>query len=464
MLLCLLAIPALFAQEKSPDSIPTVLGFREYMGYVVAYHPLVKQAGLVLDEGTAKLIKARGGFDPKLELDLDRKEFKGTEYWDRLDAAFKVPTWYGLSFQAKYKQWEGAFINPDETLPDEGLFEVGVSVSLADGLWINERMATLKQARFFRDQARFDQQIAVNDVIAEAAKAYFEWIQAYNELAIFQNFERNAQVRFDGIKRRAERGDLAAIDTVEAKIAVQNRILGRQQATLNFRQKTLELSNFVWIDDVPVEIADGIRPEAEPDFSVDAILSLNNMDSLELQLENHPKLQSLSLKVKGLRVEKNLKVNQLLPTLDLEYNFLTTRPDQVSTYETEQYTGGLKFSTPLFLRKERGNLRLAKIKLQDAEWELENQRWVLSNKIDAVYAELGNLGEQRDVAGDVRLNYQRLLSAEERKFEFGESSLFLINSREQKLIDAELKLNEVNTKWLKSKAKLFNTLVLPVNP
>ena len=42
-------------------------------------------------------------------------------------------------------------------------------------------------------------------------------------------------------------------------------------------------------------------------------------------------------------------------------------------------------------------------------------------------------------------NYQLLLSAENEKFRIGESSLFLVNSREQKLIEAQMK-------WAKLKA------------
>ena len=36
-------------------------------------------------------------------------------------------------------------------------------------------------------------------------------------------------------------------------------------------------------------------------------------------------------------------------------------------------------------------------------------------------------------------DYETLLTAEERKFSFGESSVFLINYRESSLIDAQLK-------------------------
>ncbi|WP_326980899.1 hypothetical protein VUJ46_11310 [Chryseobacterium sp. MYb264] len=51
-------------------------------------------------------------------------------------------------------------------------------------------------------------------------------------------------------------------------------------------------------------------------------------------------------------------------------------------------------------------------------------------------------------------NYQRLLYAEETKYSNGESSLFLINSRENKVIDAQEKFISIKTKFLKSFNKL----------
>jgi outer membrane protein TolC len=117
---------------------------------------------------------------------------------------------------------------------------------------------------------------------------------------------------------------------------------------------------------------------------------------------------------------------------------------------------------PLFLRKERGDLRLAKIKLQDAEFEYDNAQIEIRNKVLAIYNELDSFENQNILIDDIVMNYRVLLSAEERKFSFGESSLFLINSRESKLIDAVLKQNSVQNKYYSAKAKLFNSLA--VNP
>ena len=192
----LLLVVCMPAAAQTQESVTAELEFVEYMGYVRKYHPVVRQAELRLAEGAASLMKARGRFDPKIEVDYERKKFKGTEYWDRLNSTFKIPTWYGIEFKANYEQNQGAFISSDETVPDEGLFGAGVSVSLAQGLWINKRMASLKKARFFREQTRAEQQLLVNEVLTEAAVAYFDWVKAYRDYQIFGTFLQNAEHAF----------------------------------------------------------------------------------------------------------------------------------------------------------------------------------------------------------------------------------------------------------------------------
>ena len=440
-----------------------VLRFNEYMGYVKKYHPIAKQAELTLGIGQASLMKARGGFDPKIEVDYDRKLLKGIEYWDRLNAAFKIPTWYGIELKGAFEQNQGDFINPDETVPVNGLYSAGVSFSLAQGLWINDRMATLKQAKLFREQTKADRDLLVNQILYDAALAYFDWLKAFNEASIYQNFLENADIRFQGIKSRAEAGDIAAIDTVEAKIAVQSRALSLEQANVKLMKRSLELSNFLWMNNnVPVEVQPNVIPDIDIGEEIDITLEILGRPLGDFTIENHPKLLSLGYKIDGLRVEKNLKANKLLPKIDLEYNFLTERPDFIDSYETNNYKGGIAVSLPLLFRKERGDLKLAKFKLQDAQFDLDNAEIAIKNKIVALYRELESFETQNLLIDDIVINYATLLAAEERKFSFGESSLFLINSRENKLIDSELKQIEVENKFYTAKAKLFNSLA--VNP
>jgi outer membrane protein TolC len=440
-----------------------VLQFNEYLGYVKKYHPIAKQAELAIGMGQANLMKSRGGFDPKIEVDYARKEFKGTEYYDELNATFKIPTWYGIDLKGNFEQNEGAFLNPAETVPTQGLYSAGVAVSLGRGSWINERMATLKQAKFFREQTIADRDLLVNQILFDASLTYFDWLQAYRDSKVFSNFLNNAQIRFEGIKKSAQAGEIAAIDTVEAKIAVQSRALELEQARVRFRNKSFELSNFLWLNDnIPLELQSNVIPEEDIAADIDSTLEILGKPLDSFTVQNHPKLKSLGFKIDGLVVDKRLKINKLLPTIDIDYNFLTETPEFSNSFVTDQYKGGLTLQMPLFLRKERGDLRLAKIKLQDAEFEFDNAQIEIRNKVFAIYNELVSFQTQNVLIQDIVTNTRALLSAEERKFSFGESSLFLINTRESKLIDAVLKQNLVQNKYYSAKAKLFNSLA--VNP
>ena len=451
----------LFGHAQEQDTL--MLKFNEYLGYVKKFHPVAKQAELAIGTGQANLMRSRGGFDPKVEVDYSTKEFKDSEYYDLLNATFKIPTWYGLELKGNFEQNTGEYVNPQNNVPEDGLYSAGVSASLLQGSWINERMATLKQAKFFREQTKADRDLLVNEVLFNASLAYFNWLQAYKDSKVFFNFLNNAEIRFVGIRKSALAGDIAAIDTVEAKIAVQNRALELEQANVNLRNASLELSNFLWLgDNIPTELQPNVIPDDNLDLEIDVTLEILGKPLDSFTLENHPKLLSLGYKVDGLRVDKQLKTNKLLPKLDVEYNFITETPELVNSLVPENYKGGLTFQMPLFLRKERGDLKLAKIKLRDAQFELDNAEIVVRNKVLAIYNELNSFERQNVLIDEIVMNYNTLLSAEERKFSFGESSLFLINTRESKLIDAVLKQNLVQNKFYAAKAKLFNSLA--VNP
>ena len=459
----LLFITLNFYGFSQNEVISEILQFDEYLGYVKKFHPIVKQAELIIDESQAKLLKSRGAFDPKFEVDYDRKKFKGAEYFDKLNGIFKIPTWYGIELKATFEENSGDFLNPEAFVPDDGLYSAGVKVPVARGLLINDRMASLKQAKLFREQAKADRDIFVNNILFDASLAYFKWLQAYNELKLFENFLTNAELRFRGIERGAEVGERAQIDVVEARIAINQRKLSLEQSKVKLMKAALELSTFLWLENnVPVELQSNVIPDVNSEPIVDATLNINQLQTDALIVESHPKMISLDYKLQSLEVDKRLKANRLLPKVDVEYNFLTEVPDVARSFNTAEYKGGLNISFPLFLRKERGDLKLAKLKMQDTAFEIDATRVNLQNKINALRQELDSYVNQNQLVTQMVTDYSRMLEAEERKFILGESSLFLVNSRESKLIDGQLKAIEVQYKFFSTKAKLFNSLA--VNP
>jgi len=440
-----------------------VLTFTEFMGYVKEFHPIVGQADLRLEQGEARLLEARGGFDPKIDVDYNRKKFKGTEYYDELNATFKIPTWYGVEFKAAFEENSGAFLDPSLTVPDDGLYSAGVSVSLAEGLLTNKRMATLRKAKFFLRRTKAERQLIVNQILFDASIAYYDWLGAVNEREIYNNILDNSMERLLAVSRSVEAGNLARIDSVEARIAVQNRQLGYEQARLKSIKARLALSTYLWIDEVPVLLEDDVLPAVPTTVVLENSLRLEQIaDSTSIML-NHPKLLSLQAKYEEINTERRLQLNNLLPRVDLSYDFISPYYDRIDTFSTADYKTGLTISTPLFLRKERGALRFAQTLMQDNRLEQQLTQVSILNKVEAGQQAIRSLEEQKDLADGIVDNYVSLLRAEERKLQLGSSSIFLINSRESSLINAQLKQNQILIKQLNSYSELFNTLGIVID-
>ncbi|MCF7561324.1 TolC family protein [Sabulilitoribacter multivorans] len=463
MRLFLLKIILFFSTAVIAQDSTTVISLSEYLGYVKTFHPIVKQANLLINESEAELLKARGAFDPKLEVDYDRKKFKNTEYYDKLNAAFKIPTWYGVEFKGNFEENDGVFLNPEANLPNEGLYSMGVSVSIARGFLTNKRMAMLRQSKLYVNQAQADRQLLVNNILYEATITYFNWLKTYNEKRVYEDFLINAEIRFKGIKKNYEVGEMSAIDTIEARIALNDRKLNLEKSRIKFIKSSLELSNYLWLkDDTPIEINDYVIPDVNTVQIIDATLNTSDLNLENMDIVNHPKLQSLDYKLQSLNIERRLKLNNLLPKVDLQYNFLSETPEIARSFSTSAYKSGLSISFPLFLRKERGDLKLAKIKIQDTQFEIQTTKVSLKNKINAISQELESFASQNNFLRVIVNDYDTMLKAEERKFLLGESSLFLVNSRESKLIEAKLKAIELENDFFNTKAILFNALAPPI--
>jgi hypothetical protein len=118
----LLPLLLLFVLYSGVAQDSVLLEFRTYLDQVRKFHPVARQANLLAGMGAARLQESRGGFDPKIEVDYGSKEYQGKTYYDRLNAAFKIPTWYGVEFKGQFEQNEGDYLNPSEVIPSDGLY------------------------------------------------------------------------------------------------------------------------------------------------------------------------------------------------------------------------------------------------------------------------------------------------------------------------------------------------------
>ncbi len=435
--------------------------YNEFLGYVKKYHPLVKNANLEINKAQANLMMARGGFDPKIEVDFKEKQFKNTEYYSLLNSSFKIPTWYGVEIKASFDNNEGIYLNPENTVPNQGLTSLGITIPLGQGLFINQRMTDVRKAKVQIQLSEAERKLQAIAVLYDASIAYFNWKKNYSEVQLYETYNKNAQIRFDGIKSLIKAGDKRAIDSVEAGISLKSRLLSLEDSQLKLNKAKLELSNFLWLENsIPLEISDELIPELDLEETIQETLKTNDLLNKEFTLENHPKINALENKIEILNLEKKLKANMLLPKIDVGYTYLS-EPSYIDNYQFEDYKIGLNFSFPLFLRKERGNLKLAKFKIQETEFILNLEKVQLSNKISAQKIEIQSLQKQNLIIKKLAQDYTLMLKSEERLFSFGESSMFLINSRENNLISSQLASIVLENRYFISNSELFKIMANP---
>lgn len=449
-----------FCTSYSQDFIQEELSYSEFLGYVKKYHPLVKQANLEVSTAQAKLMMARGGFDPKIEVDYNKKEFKGTEYYSLLNSSFKIPTWYGIEIKAGFDDTDGQYYNPQNRTPNAGLTSLGLSVALGQGMFINQRMADVREGKLQIKLSDAERKLKAIAVLYKASEAYFEWRKSYNEAELYKNYLGFASTRFKGVKKLIELGDSPAIDSVEAKITVRNRELNLENGNLKLAKAKLNLANYLWIENVPVELDDVVKPEQNLIQTLEETLKTDTMLVNVESLESHPKIQSLETKLSMLEINRQLKANMLLPKINVGYNYIS-EPVYFDSFNADDYKFNVDFSIPIFLRKERGSLKIAKLKIQDLKFDIEQQRLELKNKIKAQQTEITSLKRQKAVIDNLVQDYLIMLNSEEKLFSFGESSIFLINSRENNLVSAKLSQISIENQFYISNAELYKILANP---
>ena len=427
----------------------SVLTYAEFIRWVRQYHPMALSAdyGVDLAEGNVRL--SRGSFDPLLYGNFRTKEYSETEYYEALQAGIEVPTWMGISLQGGYEDNGGVFLNPESTVPSRGLFNAGLSVQLGNGFLFDERRAALRQAQLGVDMSQNDRIAMLNALYYEATTAYYRWALFDRTLQIAEDALVLAATRYEGVVQSHLLGDLPAIDTVEAYTQVLTRLFDLREAQNNWIDAANMASVYLWTDEIqPIIIPPGLRPEPLTERMGSDSLIPSSITPF------HPDLQKLNLERSSFQIERRLATQYVLPKVELKYNVLgdNISPANAEDYFNESvffennYTFGAKVAVPLFMREGRGKMAMTRVKIDLTTLELESKRAQLDAKLNSTLVKLANTRDQVSIfVLNVEL-LERLLIGERELFNIGESSLFLVNSRETKLIEAQVKLVDLIAK------------------
>ncbi len=421
------------------------LSFDVFKMMVFKNHPFVSKAMNMQKLGDAERLKAKGSLDPSVSSNIGNKQMDGKEYYWTSNTSLKIPTWVGANLKSGYEANRGSYLSDDMYVPGSGLWYMGVEIPLGQGLFYDERRLQLQQARNLQKMGALDRQILLNDLLLDAYSSYWLWTEAYRKFLIADEGFQLAKQRFEAVKSQVATGDTPPIDTVEALILLENRTIDRLQSKNNLANSKLVASTFVWNDSTqPILIPEIVKPQSRVQLTSELILNISD------RVDTLPVVQQAYYKIEQMELELKWKREQLKPTVNLNYNLLT-KPignESLAAFSTQNYKFGVTGYVPLFLRKERGGLKQTKLKLENANLDYSVKKREYQVKVQTMQNELNQVRAALETQKRLVEHTRKLRDAELIHFEMGESSLFLVNTREQAYLTSENKLVEIEIKLM----------------
>ena len=434
--LLLAALPGMLSGQS-------VLPPSDFLEQVWAHHPVVQAADLIPAMADAQLQAARGAFDPKLAANVRQKQREETLYYAEEGVQLVAPTPLGLDLELGYYQTDGSYLNPELTTPAGGQLGAAVSWDVGQGLRSDERRMALRKAKLIQTLGTVERQQAMNAFTAEALSAYWNWFDAWHQTRILEESVAIAEQRKRAIVQTAAQGDRPALDTLEAGIQVLNRKQLHFEAQHALVKRTAQLESYLWNElGQPVRL----QPEVVPLALNPAQKTLLPEPTLQPDwLLTHPYIAAQQNKLDQKDVELFWKRQQLKPQVAVKYQWFDAANafPEGGNWSAAQSAFGLDFAFPLLVRKERGHIAMTEVEIATGKLELMDLKRDLELKSTAARSAQPIISNQLQVQQQAIQDSEQLLRGEQSLFDAGESSLFLINMREQYFIQAQLKGIEI---------------------
>ena len=449
--LFLIGLYCLIFTIKAYSATP-VLHYTHFLKQVVATHPTIKSAKLYVQASNAAVLEARGAFDPFFSYESEKKQLNNQLYYNYQQTQLQIPIWNGIDVRAGMENAQGLNTNPENTLGASSY--VGIKIPIGADLLLDKRNLQVQQNQQQIAISKAEQQQVINELLADAQMAYVNWSRAYYQYQLFAKLSQQNKERVAFVITEYHQGLRPAIDTSEAVSQWQQVQLNETDAYFQFKAATQLLENYVWNETTTQNLA---LQDQIPDSSFfDTTPFTTTNDSLLLQ--QHPKVLQYEGKLKQLQLEKTYKTQQLLPKAYLKANALSKGYfDQVglnSLPYQENYKLGFTLAVPLLQRSARGALLQNKFKREATTFEKAIVQNQLFTKVQYYQTQLENIRQQLLNTTALLKNFRKLYEAEQLRFQQGESSVFLINSRELKIIEALQKQLDLYYKWKQSTIQL----------
>lgn len=434
--------PASSDAASQTDAGPLQLS--EVRQSIERFYPLIEAAQRDVQIAEADLLSARGAFDPIARARADGAPL-GYYQGGRADLSIETPTpWWGTTFFGGYRVSFGKFADYDGKLETNqyGELRAGVKVPLWRNGPIDRRRANIGRAELGRDAANAGLTQQRIDSLRVGSLRYWDWLAAGQRYRVAQALLDLATQRNEQIAIRVQRGEMPAIERTDNRRALLQRKGLAVLANRALQQTAIELSLYLRASDGTPLLVDAQRLPREfprpPAGGIDTSVARIERD-IEWALQRRPDVERLRLQREQQRIERDWAKNQLAPGIDAQMAVSQDFGPGQTSLEPTVLEGSLVIDIPTLNRAARGRVAAAHAAMQRIDAQLRLQRDRVGTEVRDMLSALAAAAERVRVAAEELQTSREVEAAERERFALGDSTLFVVNLREQATFEAALR-------------------------
>lgn len=443
----------LFLSSSGVCEVKHKLSLDEVKAGLIEGHPLLRSRQHERARAEALLKAAEGGFDPTIK--IEKGDYLSGYYTgSRLNMYVDQPTpYYGIKGVAGYRLGEGTFPVYDTHYDTHngGEFYAGVEVPLLRDRAIDKRRAAVAQAS--QEQLAVDATLRsrVLDLVRAGSHAYWDWTGAVQKYYLMKELLGIAEKRQAFLEERVKLGEIPRIETVDNERIVLQRRAAVVAAERGVKNAALNLSLFH-----RDKVGQPIEPKRVQALSLGDVLKLNpplpSYGTVNEVLVRRPDLDRLEAQVAQANIERQVWENEALVQMNVGVSVSKDTGSGRKELEETEGKGWIKMEIPIFNRQARGREEGMKERLQ----ELSLAKEFAVQKVEQEVADAANavqlLAERKELALNEYKRAQEVTIGERIRFQDGDSSLIILNLREQQEAEAGAKLIDIHVDYHKARA------------
>jgi len=424
------------------------LSLEELVRSVEQSFPLLRAAEQDRVLADADRLSAEGGFDPAVRIRGTSVPYGGYRN-DRVEVSVDQPTsLWGTRVFGGWRYGGGSFAPYDgkyETA-DYGEVRIGAQVPLWRDGPIDRRRAGIQRAEIGTSVAKLSVAEQRLLMVRAASMRYWDWVAAGRRVEISRELLAMATTRDAQLAARVERGDLPAYERAENLRVMHQREAQVAAATRGLENAAIELSLYLRDDRGLALRPDRSRlPAALPPVTgagtggAGGGATPAGERAERTALEQRPEPKRYEAMMAQSRVDLALAENQRKPGVDVVVmgaKDLGPGPPKIVPTELEL---SLMLDIPILTRVQDGRKQAAEAQLTKLTEQARYARdRVTADVRDALSAI--SLAHDRAAAARREVDVARgLVDSERERFTLGDSTLLMVNLREQAYAEAEMR-------------------------